>query len=109
MTTLEELQAKLDSIEQQQKEIVKGLTGFQIAFKGLQQVFAMLGPALAPLADKDFAKEMENAEVSFKLTKEAHAYLREIYNSIYNPKAKITIALVDGVLRTVIKDGKDSG
>ena len=62
MVTLEELEAKIDKVAASQQEVLKGLVGFQTAFKGLSQVFGMLGPALAPLANKDFEKEFKDAE-----------------------------------------------
>jgi hypothetical protein len=85
------LDEKLELINEQQRLVIKGMTGFQTAFSGIQQVFGMLAGNLGELAKMDPAKMAKEADKTNTLVSEAHAYIRKIYTDLYKPEPTVEI------------------
>lgn len=102
MTTLEELEQRINAIqtsmknvEESQKAVLKGLTGFQTAFAGIQQVFGMLATHLGPLAAMDPKKMIDDGEKTNKDVNIIKHYVAKIYTDIYKETPSVEVKKIE--------------
>ena len=89
MTTLEELNTKLDTIANSQKELLKAITGLSTIFSSFQKVFGLLSSSLGDVAALNPKKMMEEAEVNNKRIETIYHWTGKLFTQIQKGEVKI--------------------
>ena len=83
MTTLEELDASIKEVINQQKAINKTIVGLQTTFSAIHQLFTMFAGNLGDLAKVDTGKLMAEGEKTNANVEATLAYMKKFYTDLY--------------------------
>lgn len=91
MTTIEEIEKKLDALIAQQKEILKGMAGFGAVISGIQNVFGMLANNLGGI--ENMQKIVADSEKTGQKIEIIYKWIGKMYTDQYKPTVEHVVSL----------------
>lgn len=96
---VEEIMSKapieMQIIFQQQRQMIKAITGLNTMFAAVQQVFTMIATQFKGVLEADPAKQMKMAEEANKQINAIHAYVRKLYTDTYKENPTVEVKKID--------------